>query len=90
MFTATGEIPRGRGSRFSLALSLMKFFFMESTGRNSSAGQQWMAAWPAGEWRKQRGKGEEREDDFAEECHSGITFMNCCSTLPIGEMTTES
>ena len=25
-----------------------------------------------------KGKEREREEDFAEECHSGITFMNCC------------
>ena len=69
-----------------VALSLMKFFMESTAGRNSSAGQQWMA----GEWRKQRGKGNERErererrEDFAEECHSWITFMNCCSTLSRG------
>ena len=27
--------------------------------------------------KRERGK-REREEDFAEECHSGITFMNCC------------
>ena len=75
MFTATDRPADRRNTTCSMTLRLMKFF-MESTDwrRNSNAGNNGRTA----KRENKEGKGKEREEGFAEECHSRITFMNCC------------
>ena len=64
-----------------MTLRLMKFFMESTDGRRNQEFQRGATMDGRGrrnaKTKKERGK-REREEDFAEECHSGITFMNCC------------